>query len=267
MVEFRDPLLAFLLIGVPIGVYFLLTNITPSPLNSVLFFEILIASLAPLLILAILQNTDHALDIGPIELDDLGLDVYDVGLGLGLGFLTLIFNVVVVQFTIFPNSLTLTAGFLSSLYVPQFFSVSGTALFNVISNAALDIFLVAPGEEGLKASQSFGLYMIPELNSDFSEKIWGAISIIIAVAVWASYHTILAGFSWYEVVLAFVSGMIWVIGWIVSKSLLVPILSHALYDSLVVAMGLSQGAALGIVVTSVIFGIVFVSLRVVHKKD
>ena len=76
------------------------------------------------------------------------------------------------------------------------------------------LILTAPGEEGLKAAMLYGMYIVTKSE---------AVSVGFSTAIWASFHTILVGFTLPEVALAFMSGLIWYGGWKYTGSLLGPL--------------------------------------------
>ena len=224
------PLVAFLLISVGLDTFFVLLGFNTSNESTTVAYLLMIAmSLIGLLFLVVFLGA--AEDEEPLPFTN-NPGWNGVLIGLFLGFAVLIMNVAVVSFSSFsfiPSGIGTLQGIRadSILFVPQFFSTVQTGGQSVLDNAVFQIILTAPGEEGLKAAMLYGMYIVTKSE---------AVSVGFSTAIWASFHTILGGFTLTEVALAFMSGLIWYGGWKYTGSLLVPIISHGIYDSSIVAL-------------------------------
>ncbi|MDE2438987.1 MAG: hypothetical protein KGN01_06405 [Patescibacteria group bacterium] len=275
MPELRDALLAFVLITVPIITYFLLIVISPTAENSTLFFAILFGVAYPtLLIIWLIQFLDQRgvinYEIGPLLLNQ-NPGILGLLFGIGLGFVTFIFNVAVFQFES-PADLAQTAQTLNLLYIPGSLNALGPTVYPTFSDAVFDFTLVGPAEEALKASMMFGIFMLVPLAPV------AFLAAGVSIFFWAVFHTILAGFSLFGVVMAFITGSIWMAGWAIAQklgedneeggSILIPILAHSTYDSLVIVLIFLSGyLAVGFVVFCTLAGVGLVAGYAIKKAQ
>lgn len=242
--EHQDALLAFVLISVPFSVFFLLGVLSPTLQNSTFFFTIVLGlGLPVLLILWLLQYLDQSgkidFEIGPLLLNQ-NPGALGLLFGVGLGFITFIFNVAAFQFASPQILLPQVAKNLAIIYTPQLLSSVGSVSYPVLSNVTFDFILVGPAEESLKAAMMFGIYMLVPLAPV------AYLGAGIAIFFWAAFHSIVAGFGLFAIVMAFISGSIWFGGWAIAQhlgededkggSILIPILAHGTYDSLVIGL-------------------------------
>ncbi len=223
------PLVAFLLISVPIDTFFVLVGFnTSNEATTAAFLFMIYGSLIALIAFRLYGGADEE----PLPFDrNPGLK--GLGLGLVLGLVVLLMNIIA--------SIELSASLLPSggfsglsginynsiLFVPQFFSSAQVGPSSIFDNAIFEVILTAPGEEGLKAAMLYGMYMLSGSE---------VLSIVFSVGIWASFHVILVGFTPIEVVLAFISGLIWYVGWWKTGSILSSVVSHGAYDSLIVLL-------------------------------
>ena len=224
------PLVAFLLISVGIDTFFVLLGFNSSNESTTIAFLMMIyGSFIGLIFMRVYFGAGE--DEEPLAFDkNPGWNGAIIGILLGL--IVLIFNAAVSSFgnlSLVPHGIATLEGihYNSILFVPQFFSTSQVGQQSLLDNAVFEVILTAVGEEGLKASMLYGMYILTKSE---------AVSVGFSVGVWASFHTILVGFTLPEVVLAFVSGLVWYGGWKYTGSLLVPVLSHGTYDSAIVLL-------------------------------
>ena len=234
MVE-RDDLLLLALTLVPIIAYLMLLYIQAQPIFAIFFDAILF--IAAFVMLFQLKD-EHS--EGILKFDE-NLTPMALVLGFGLGFATFILNVAVFSYSSPDTLLSLIGKQLSVVYVPDFLSVANLPVLS-LGVAAISVLLVAVAEEGLKADSIFGAF-IP-LQEKFGEDSILAlvISVVWGIGLWAVLHTIKAGFGWEQVTMAFISGSIWMAGWLATKSILVPIAAHGSYDFYVISLTNLAGA-------------------------
>jgi membrane protease YdiL (CAAX protease family) len=224
------PLVAFLLISVGLDTFFVLLGFnTSNESTTIAYLMMIYGSFIALLFLKVFLGASE--DEEPLAFDK-NPGWNGILLALFLGFVVLIINVAVVSFaslSFVPSGIGTLQGidYNSLLFVPKFFSVAQAGQQSVLDNAVFQLILTAPGEEGLKAAMLYGMYIVTKSE---------AISVGFSTAIWASFHTILVGFTLPEVALAFMSGLIWYGGWRYTGSLLVPIISHGCYDASIVAL-------------------------------
>ncbi len=201
------PLVAFLLISVGLDTFFVLLGFnTSNESTTIAYLTMIFGSLIALLFLKVFLGASE--DEEPLAFDK-NPGWNGILLALFLGFVVLIINVAVVSFaslSFVPSGLGSLQGinYNSLLFVPKFFSVAQAGQQSILDNAVFQLILTAPGEEGLKAAMLYGMYIVTKSE---------AVSVGFSTAIWASFHTILVGFTLPEVVLAFVSGLIWYGGW------------------------------------------------------
>ena len=224
------PLVAFLLISVPIDTLFVLVgfNTPAQEATTVAFLMMIYGSLIALVAMRVYGGADEE----PIPFDK-NPGFNGIGLGILLGVVVLIINIaassLISGLSLFPSGFGGLVGinYNSILFVPNFFSTTQVGPTSLLDNAVFEVILTAPGEEGLKAAMLYGMFMLTGSE---------VFSIVFAVGIWASFHVILVGFSLPEVALAFISGMIWYVGWKKTGSLLTSVASHGLYDSMIVLL-------------------------------
>lgn len=224
------PLVAFLLISVGLDTFFVLLGFNSSnEETTIAFLTMVYGSMIALLFMVVLLGVPD--DEEPLPfLNNPGWK--GIGLGVLLGFVVLLVNAGATSFghlSLIPSGLNVFKGiqYNSILFVPQFFSTAQVGSQSVLDNTVFELFLTATGEEGLKAALLYGMYLATKRES---------ISVGFSVGLWASFHTILVGFSWAEVGLAFVSGLIWYGGWKKTGSLLTAVTSHFVYDGSIVVL-------------------------------
>jgi len=121
----------------------------------------------------------------------------------------------------------------SVLYVPMPqiqlpFSISPFDV-NKMADMLYQFTLVAPAEEGMKVAGIYALYL------RWREFAWApAPAVAVPIMLWAAFHTILAGFNLYLVFFAFLAGIIFYIGMKVTGSILAPIISHSVYNTIII---------------------------------
>ena len=224
------PLVAFLLISAGLDTFFVLLGFnTSNEATTVAYLLMIGVSMIALLFMVVLLGVPQ--DEEPLPFAN-NPGWKGVLIGLFLGLVVLIINTAAVSFaslSFIPHATTLQGiNYNSLLFVPQFFSTAQVgATQSVLDNAVFQIILTAPGEEGLKAAMLYGMYLVTKSE---------LVSVGFSTAIWASFHTILVGFTLPEVALAFMSGIIWYGGWKYTGSLLVPVISHGAYDSSIVLL-------------------------------
>ncbi len=223
------PLVAFLLISVPIDTFFILIGFnTSNEATTAAYLFMIYGSFIALIAFRFYGGADEE----PLPFDH-NPGIKGLGLGLVLGLVVLLMNIVAVAaisgLSLLPSGFGGLRGinYNSLLFVPQFFSTSQVGHSSVFDNSVFEVILTAPGEEGLKAAMIYGMYMLS--GSEL-------LSVGFSVGIWASFHLILVQFSYPEVGLAVVSGLIWYAGWKKTGSLLTSVASHGLYDGLIVIL-------------------------------
>ena len=224
------PLVAFLLISVPIDTLFVLVgfNSPAQEATTLAFLMMIYGSLIALVAMRVYGGADEE----PIPFDK-NPGFNGIGLGILLGVVVLIINIVAISLisglSLLPSGFGGLVGinYNSILFVPNFFSTAQVGQTSLIDNAVFEVILTAPGEEGLKAAMLYGMFMLT--GSEL-------FSVLFSVGIWASFHVILVGFSLPEVGLAFASGLVWYLSWKKTGSLLAPIAAHGSYDSLIVIL-------------------------------
>lgn len=222
------PLVAFLLISAGIDTFFVLLGFNTSNEATTTAFLIMIAmSFIALLFMRVYFGAGQ--DEEPLAFDK-NPGWKGAIIGILLGLVVLIINAAATSIgnlSLLPHYFANLQGiqYNSIFFVPQYFSTAQVGQQSVLDNAVFQIILTAPGEEGLKAAMLYGVYILTERES---------ISVAFSTAVWASFHTILVGFTVPEVILAFIGGLIWYGGWKMTGSILVPVISHGAYDGLIV---------------------------------
>jgi len=153
---------------------------------------------------------------------------WDLVIGFLTGELVLAANIIAVsydllsgKFDMVPQNVLPSVAYNSILYVPQFFTIPST-FFNVIINSVSQYVFTAWGEELMKAAAIYGLYRLTK-NAP--------VSIAVAIGTWAGAHTILAGFSLFEVMLAAFSGIAFFFAWALTGNLITAILAHGTYNA------------------------------------
>jgi len=156
------------------------------------------------------------------------LSWWDLLIGFLTGELVLAANIIAVsydllsgKFDLVPSNVLPSVAYNSILYVPQFFTIP-SAFFNVIINSVSQYVFTAWGEELMKAAAIYGLYRLTKN---------GPVSVAVAIGVWAGAHTILAGFSLFEVMLAAFSGVAFFFAWALTGNLITAILAHGTYNA------------------------------------
>ena len=224
------PLVAFLLISVGLDTFFVLLGFnTSNESTTIAYLMMIYGSFIALLFLKVFLGAGE--DEEPLAFDK-NPGWNGVLIALFLGFVVLIINVAVVSFaslSFLPSGIGTLHGinYNSLLFVPQFFATARVGGQSVLDNAVFQMILTAPGEEGLKAAMLYGMYIVTKSE---------AVSVGFSTAIWASFHTILVGFTLPEVALAFMSGLIWYGGWKYTGSLLVPFIAHGEYDAAIVGL-------------------------------
>ena len=228
--ESSVPLVAFLLISIGMDTFFVLLGFnTSNEATTIAFLMMIYGSFIALLFLKVYGGAGE--DEEPLAFDqNPGWRGFFIGILLGV--VVLIINMVAVSFaslSLLPHDLGGLQGinYNSMLFVPQFFSTAQVGQQSILDNSVFEIILTAPGEEGLKAAMLYGMFLLTKSE---------IVSVGFSTAIWASFHTILVGFTLFEVVLAFISGIIWYGGWKLTNSLLTPIISHGLYDSAIIML-------------------------------
>lgn len=101
-----------------------------------------------------------------------------------------------------------------------------------VGNVLYQFTLVAPAEESLKVAGIYALW------SRFAGWEYGeAPAVAVPVGLWAAFHTILAGFTPWMVIIAFAAGIIFYAGMRLTGSILTAILAHAIYNSSIILLG------------------------------
>lgn len=216
------PLVAFLLISVPIDVFFILSAFNTANFSTTIAFLLMIlTSFVALIAFKVMGKHEEPLSF------DKNPGLKGLGIGVLLGAVVLFVNVVAISvsslsFLPSPNSILSGINYNSILFVPNYFATAQSSSANILNNAVFEVILTAPGEEGLKAAMLYGMYMLTQNE---------LVSVVFSVGIWASFHVILVGFTGAEVLLAFISGLIWYGGWKYTGSLLTAIVSHGVYDA------------------------------------
>lgn len=190
-----------------------------------------------------------------------------VVLGIGLGLIVLLANVVVSALNLLStshpllnNSLLTAVSYNSFLFVPKYFGTTTGQNYPIVSNMTFEYILTAPGEEALKAAMMYGFFLKWKSANG---------SIFASIAIWASFHTILVNFTPIEVAAAMGSGLAWYyLGWRVTQNLLTPILAHGTYDASIVLLGALSAphASLLMIMIPQVSSVLFLALGVVIIK-
>jgi len=224
------PLVAFALISVGLDTFFVLLGFnTTDEATTIAYLLMIYGSFIALLFLVVFLGASE--DEEPLAFTN-NPGWSGVLIGMFLGLVVLIINAAVVSFaslSFLPSGIGTLHGinYNSLLFVPQFFATARVGGQSVLDNAVFQIILTAPGEEGLKAAMLYGMYIVTKSE---------AVSVGFSTAIWASFHTILVGFTLTEVALAFMSGLIWYGGWKYTGSLLIPFIAHGEYDAAIVGL-------------------------------
>ncbi len=226
--------IAFFLISLPFIIFFILVSFISLNTDTVYAYAFMIIfGIVGLLLMRFYDKVEE-----PIYFDK-NAGWYGVGVGIVLGLIVFVVNAAIYKFGLLPSSggysvipfvpfKFVQAG--SSVAVPQFFALSqlpSLSEFGYISNGAFEFILTAPAEELIKAALFYGLYMKWQ-NEPFAMGM--------SVFVWATFHAILVGFTLPEIMLAFLSGLIFYVGWKYTGSILTAIYAHGLYDALIIIL-------------------------------
>jgi len=222
MVREGLDLVAYVTLSVfPISYFLLSTYNTPLFSNTLAFSIMLATSL--LALLAVKMYMPEIGEEGEISDFDENLTLNSLVVALMVGFGVLALAGLIARL---PTQ--------TLIYVPkpnvEVFSI-GPISSVVVGNILYQFTLVAPAEECLKTA---GIYA---LHSRLGEVQFGeAISVALPVALWAVFHTILAGFTPLLVATAFAAGLVFYAGQRYTGSILTAILAHAIYNGAVVAL-------------------------------
>jgi len=219
----RDLVAYFTLSAFPVSFFLLSTFNTTLFGNTIAFSMMLAISLLTLLAVKIYTPDIGEEGEGIADFDE-NLTGHSLLIAFLIGVGTLALAALMLQV---PKQSLL---YISKPHIPLF--AIGPISPQLVGDILYQFTLVSPAEETLKLA---GIYALHGRMGEtpYSE----AFSVSIPVALWATFHSILAGFTPILMIIAFIAGILFYLGQRFTGSLLTPILAHGVFNSTIILLG------------------------------
>ena len=204
----------FALFAVIPDAYFLLSSYGTANFGVVAAYALILA-----IAIAALAAVQRSKVIEQVKFEN-NLDRKGLAMSLGLGVVAFFFAGFLFGFKTFQSAILVES--VKPLALGT--TVVNSNITTLLTNILWQWTMVAPAEEIMKAAAIIAFY-----------SRWKNVTMAstAGIALWAGLHTILAGFNWWMVFVAFVLGLLFYLPLMLRGAILGSIYSHATYNSLV----------------------------------
>jgi len=165
---------------------------------------------------------------------DRNMDRFGLLISFGLGAVAFFFGGILFGFKPYQSSILVLNIGATTLQTASA-TATDLSIASIISNVLWQGSMVSPAEELMKVAGLYSLY------SRWRNE---AMAVMVTIGLWAGLHTLLVGFTWWMIFVAWVVGLLFYIPMRVTGSILASFFSHWMYNSLTIVIPLIL-AALG----------------------